>query len=33
MIDLGHNMLNIQNFNEYEKFYLWKIAEVSSEEE
>mgnify|MGYP001022665135 CR=1 FL=1 len=30
MNDLGHNKLNIENFREYEKFYLWKIDESSS---
>ncbi len=25
MNDVGHGKLNIERFNEYEKFYLWKI--------
>ena len=33
MIDIGHCKLNLENFYEYEKFYLWKIEESSSESE
>ena len=33
MIDLGHSKLNLEKFAEFEKFYLWKIEETSSEEE
>lgn len=25
MDDLGHSMLNLEDFSEYEKYYLWKI--------
>lgn len=31
MTDLGHAKLDIDNFHEFEKFYLWKIEETSSE--
>lgn len=30
MADVGHSKLNLENFGEYEKFYLWKIEESSS---
>ncbi len=33
MMDLGHAKLNIDNFGEFEKFYLWRIEETSSEQE
>ena len=33
MSDVGHNKLNIHNFGRFEKYYLWKIEESSSESE
>jgi hypothetical protein len=33
MIDVGHCKLNIDNFNAFEPYYLWKISESSSEDD
>jgi hypothetical protein len=33
MSDVGHNMLNIDNFGPFEPFFLWKISESSEEED
>lgn len=33
MDDTGHGKLDFDNFREFEKFYLWKIDESSSESE
>ena len=30
MIDMGHGKLNLEQFETYEPFYLWKIEESSS---
>lgn len=30
MADVGHAKLDITDFGEYEKYYLWKIEESSS---
>jgi len=33
MVDSGHSKLDIDSFDEFEPFYLWKICESSEEEE
>lgn len=33
MKDLSHCRLDLDNFREYEKFYMWKILETLEEEE
>lgn len=33
MNDIGHCKMNLNEFGKFEKYYLWKIEESSSEEE